>query len=32
MAGSLEGHFGLQPHGSQKMDVSFRNICIRELH
>ena len=31
-SGSLEGHFGLQLHGGQRMDVSFRNIRIRELH
>ena len=31
-SGSLEGHFGLQLHGSQRMDVSYRNIRIRELH
>ena len=31
-SGSLEGYFGLQLHGGQRMDVSFRNIRIRELH
>lgn len=28
--GRLKGHFGLQLHGSQKMDVAFRNIQINE--
>ena len=29
--GRLKGHFGLQLHGGQKMDVAFRNIRIKEL-
>ena len=29
--GRLKGHFGLQLHGSQKMNVAFRNIQLKEL-
>ena len=29
--GRLNGYFGLQLHGGQKMDVAFRNIQIKEL-
>ena len=29
--GAVEGHFALQLHGSQKMNVAFKDIYIREI-
>lgn len=29
--GANEGHFALQLHGGQKMDVAFKDIYIREI-